>query len=366
MKRWLEDCEAALGRDLTRLCLLAVAVGIAAFARGAAGVHAPRVFAAVIAGWLFLAGAVMGAIAFGAALELSGARWAGRLIALASAVTSFVPVALVVLVLLVVGLPSWAPWYDSAPTQQTFWLNVPFFSARELLASLALFGLAYLGMRPGGRQQSARRRPYLLVTFLLAFAVVLSVWAFDFVVALDPVWGSTGIGFHLFVGAAASGASLLVLLGLGLGQGQGQDEVRVRHDTGTLLLTLSLLWGYLFWAQFLTTWYANLPSEIGFVLRRMTSPWSLEAVAVVLLCFVVPFSLMLRPRNKSNPRWLGIAAAAQLCGLWLERHLLVVPSLSPTAASPFEVSDLLISLGLAGAFLLAIAGPWKRLAPPRR
>jgi Ni/Fe-hydrogenase subunit HybB-like protein len=213
-------------------------------------------------------------------------------------------------------------------------------------------------MRPDANQPSSRRKTRLLVTFLLAFAVVLSMWAFDFVVALDPVWGSTGIGFHLFVGAAASGAALLVLLGLDTGQG----DQRLRHDSGSLLLTFSLLWGYLFWAQFLTIWYANLPSETAFVLRRVASPWNREAIVVVLLSLVVPFLLMLRPGNKSSRRWLRIAAAAQFLGVGLERHLLVVPSLSAASTWPLPVVDVLISLGLGGAFLLAACRSWQRLS----
>ncbi len=360
MKRWLHECETALGPGLARISVLAVALGIAAFAWAVTGTHASRAFAALIAAWLFLAGAVMGAIAFGAVLELAGARWAGSLIAIGGAVTSFVPVALVVLVLIVVGLPSWAPWYDTAPSEQTFWLRTPFWSARELLATTALFGLAYLGMRPDGNNPSSLRKRSLLVVFLLAFAVVLSVWSFDFVVAPDPAWSSTGIGFHLFVGAAVSGAALLVLLGTSRGHG----DPRLRRDTGSLLLTLSLLWGYLFWAQFLTIWYANLPAETSFVLRRMAAPWKFEAVAVVLLCFVVPFSLMLRPSSRSNVRWLRSAAFAQLIGIGLERHLLVVPSLSAASAQSFAVIDALVLLGLCAAFLLAVGRPWNRLGPP--
>jgi len=357
MNRWLAECDAALGRGVTRVCLLAVIAGATAFAAGAATAHGPRVFGALIAGWLFLAGTVMGAIAFAAVLELGGARWARPLIALASAVTSFVPVACVVLVLIVVGLPAWAPWYDAGPSHETFWLNVPFFATRELLAGVALFGLAYLGMRPGDSPSAAPRGARTLVVFLVVFAVVLSIWSFDFVVALDPTWASTGIGFHVFVGAAASGAGLLILLSLGW----GRLDKRLRHDCGTLLLTLTLLWGYLFWSHFLTIWYANLPAETAFVLRRMTPPWKLEAAAVILLCFVVPFALMMRPRNKSNPRWLGIAAAAQIGGLWLERHLLVLPSLSPASGSSFDPLGGLVSLGLAAAFLLAVGRPFMRL-----
>jgi Ni/Fe-hydrogenase subunit HybB-like protein len=351
MTRWMDDLDRTLGRGLARTCLVAVVLGIAAFVWGALSGQAPRVFAALIASWLFFAGAAMGALAFLAVLELAGARWSRGLGVLASAVSNFVPLATLLLILIVVGLASWAPWFDQPVPGQSFWLNVPFFSARELLSTVALFGFAYLGMRRGdgpvpgvGKYRSSR----VLVAFCLMFAVVLSFWAFDFVLGQDLEWSSTLIGPHVFVGAAASGASLIVLYGLATGR-LGE---KMRSDLGALLLTLSVLWGYLFWSQFFTIWYGNLPSEIEFVLRRSHGGWKMESVVVIVLSFVVPFVLLLGPRGKRNPRVLASAAASQLLGLWLERHLLVVPSLSAPGVAPFDLCGALVALGIGAAFLL--------------
>jgi len=354
MSRFMRDVEQTLGRGPFRACLLAVAAGIVAFAWGTLGGNAPRTFGALIASWLFFAGAAMGALAFTAVLELSGARWAARLSAPASALTGFVPLAMVLLILIVAGLASWAPWFDRVSPGQAFWLGVPFFAARELLGSVALFGFAYLGMRRGGGAVPEAREPRssrTLVAFCLLFAVVLSCWAFDFILGPDPEWSSTLIGPHLFVGAAASGASMITLLGLA----SGRLEHKLRRDLGALVLTMSVLWGYLFWSQFLPIWYGNLPSEIAFVLRRMTGAWRFEAALVVLLSFVVPFVLLLGSRGKASARALAVATVAQLLGVWLERHLLVLPSLGLAGAGPFDLCGALVALGTLGAFVLTTA-----------
>ena len=150
---------------MTRACLLAVVAGTVAFAWGALGGQAPRAFAALIASWLFFSGAAMGTLAFGAVLELSGARWADGLNALASAVTSFVPVAMLLLVLIVAGVPSWAPWFDRPPSGQAFWLNLPFFSVRELLSTAKL--------RTSNKRQRLMRAPKrgVLKAFLQGMSV---------------------------------------------------------------------------------------------------------------------------------------------------------------------------------------------------
>jgi Ni/Fe-hydrogenase subunit HybB-like protein len=333
---------------------MAVVAGVVAFIWSSVGGQAPRAFAALIASWLFFSGAAMGALAFTAVLELSGARWAARMNASASAVTGFAPLAMLLLVLIVAGLASWAPWFDRAPAGQAFWLNVPFFSARELLSSVALFGFAYLGMRRGRGDSplpaaSEPRSGRTLVGFCLLFAVVLSFWAFDFVLGSDAEWSSTLIGPHIFVGAAASGAALLVLLGLV----SGRMDAKVRRDLAALVLTMSILWGYLLWSQYLPIWYGNLPTETAFIIRRTTRGWRIEAMLVVLLCFLIPFVLLVGSKGKSSARALGIAVVSQLVGIWLERHLLVAPSLSPAGASPFDLCGVLVGLGILGAFVLA-------------
>jgi hypothetical protein len=90
----------------------------------------------------------------------------------------------------------------------------------------------------------------------------------------------------------------------------------------------------------------------------------------VILMWVAPFLVLLGVRPKKSPAILGTIACGGLVGVWLERYLLVVPSLSPRAI-PFGWVQLLVTLGFFGAFILcalpglnltaaaALAEPWE-------
>jgi hypothetical protein len=122
-----------------------------------------------------------------------------------------------------------------------------------------------------------------------------------------------------------------------------------------LILALSIFWAYLFWAQYLTIWYGNLPEEVAFALRRVEGGWGVVVMAVIGLVFILPFVTLLHPSGRRSARVLGAVVALQLVGFWLDCHLLIVPSLTPGDAPVLCIRDVLIALGLLGAFALCIA-----------
>jgi hypothetical protein len=343
--RWTRETETALGPRAMWAAFAAVAVGVTAFATGLAGGGAPRAYAALIASWLFFAGMAAGAVAFRALFRMIDAGWARPLAPLAGAQASFLPAASVVLVVIVAGA-GFAPWV----AEPSGWLATPFLVVRQVVLNGALFILAYRGFRrPAGTAPLTRRTS---VIYLLLFAVVLSIWAFDFILGPAPDWaGNTLIGPYVFVGSFIAGAGVVTLLGVA----RGVLSNRQRVDAGSLLLTLAVFWAYLFWSQYLTVWYANLPDETSFALRRSVDGWGVVVAAVVLLVFAVPFLSLIHPRGRQSSRVLGAVVVAQLVGLWLNCNLLVVPSLSPRGSPPLGLRDLLIALGMLGAFALSVA-----------
>jgi hypothetical protein len=246
------------------------------------------------------------------------------------------------LVVIVLGAGS-APWV-AKPTE---WLAIPVLVIRQLAVNAALFGLAYVAFRPRKGSPTLRAS----VTYLLFFAVVLSIWAFDFVLGPTPDFGSTLIGPYVFVGSFIAGTSVVMLLGVT--RGVLSDKQRV--DASGLILTLAIFWAYLFWSQYLTIWYGNLPDEVTFALRRGVDGWGLLVLAVVFLVFVVPFLGLLRPNGRRSSRVLAMVLVAQLLGLWLNCVVMVVPSLSAAGSPPLGARDLLIALGMLGAFALSVA-----------
>ena len=106
------------------------------------------------------------------------------------------------------------------------------------------------------------------------------------------------------------------------------------------------------WAQFLVIWYGNLPEETGFVFARLWGPWLPVGKVVFLGMFVVPFIGLLGVQPKKVPVTLGLFASISLFSLWLERYLLVMPSVTKEAGPTFGLPELGPTMAFLGLFLL--------------
>jgi hypothetical protein len=348
------DVERGVGRRGAWAAVAAVAIGVAAVATGLGPDEAARTSGALVASWMFFAGIAAGAAAFRAFFRIVDARWARPLAPVAGALAGFAPAA-VLLLAFVVSRVVVAPWVANA----SGWLAPRSLAVRELATGALLLGFAWLwfGERPGRREAPSRGAA---VAYLLAYAAVLSVWGFDFVVGPDPVFASTLVGAHVFVGAFVAATGAVVLVGLAA----GVLPEASRRDAGALVLALAIFWAYLFWSQFLTIWYANLPDEIGFALRRSVDGWGWVVLSAIGLVFAAPFVGLVHPAARRSRSFVGAILAAQLVGLWLDRHLLVVPSLSARGTPPIDLRDLAIAAGMLGVFVLSVApGLGRALAP---
>ncbi len=352
---WGRDLEAAVGRRGAAVAGGAVVAGAAAFLSGLGGGRSPGTYGTLIASWMFFAGGALGAVAFGAMFRIIPARWARALVALGRAPVVFAPVALALLVVVLAGAET-APWVAGSRG----WLAPPVLVAREIVLGTVLFGAAWVWFGPRSRPP-AELALASAVTFLIGYTIVLSIWAFDFVLGPDPVFGSTVIGPFVFVSTFLAGADLLVLLGLARGELSPSD----RSDAVALLLAVTVFWSYLFAAQFLTIWFGNLPDETGFLLRRMQGGWGWAGLTMLMLVFAAPFAALLHPVGKSSPRALAAVLVGQLVGIWLVFQILVVPSLSSgDALLPIHPRALLVALGLLGAFVLSVAPAIRHMASP--
>ncbi|HEX7477625.1 MAG TPA: NrfD/PsrC family molybdoenzyme membrane anchor subunit [Polyangiales bacterium] len=351
MMRWWQETERVIGRAGSRACLAAIVAGLVALGWGATGANAQGVFGALIASWLFFAGVAMGAVAFRALLSVMHARWSVPLDPAAARATAFMPAAAALLAIIVVAFRLWAPWAEHANPARAFWLNAPFFSIRELVATAALFGMAHHGFRTARDPSSKQQRPIAFaVAFCMVYCVVLSIWAIDFVLGVDRDWVSSLIGPHLFVGALYSGIALVTLLSLAAGSvGEFQRAALTK-----LMVAFSILWIYMFWSQYLPIWYGNLPDEIGFVLERSAQPWRALYLVVVATTFVAPFVLLLHPSSRRSRKVLAAVCVGVLAGLWLERIVLVMPSLHVAGTPVLDPRALFVAAGVLGAFVLTV------------
>ena len=183
--------------------------------------------------------------------------------------------------------------------------------------------------------------------------------------SLDPHWYSSLFGGYFFIGNLYLGLAGLTITAILMRKFFRLEEyitISVLHDLGNLTFAFCLLSGDFFWSQFLVIWYGNLPEETGFVITRgMELPWSTLSWGVLIICFIWPFLIMLSRKAKRNPLTLFIICAVIFSGMWLERYVLIVPSLWKGETAPFGLTEIFITLGFLASFVLTFLSFVKRI-----
>ena len=193
---------------------------------------------------------------------------------------------------------------------------------------------------------------------VLAYVVTTSLFAFEMIMGQNPVWFSNLFGAFIFVSQiyiAWAGLALMTAFFSKRNKGFGELITTQQFwDLGKLNFGFCMLWGYMFWSQFLTQWYGNLPEETQWlILRTRDYPWKGLAWVVFPMCFIIPFICLLSRDVKKNPVTYGVVCLVLMAGVWLDRYLIIMPEISPHHI-PFGVTEVGIFVGFLGAYLLCI------------
>jgi hypothetical protein len=174
---------------------------------------------------------------------------------------------------------------------------------------------------------------------------------------LDFKWVSTMWGVYIFAGSALSSLCVILLIVTALrSAGYLKEIVSERHYAliGQLMTAFTVFWAYIGFDQYMLIWYANIPEETTYFLRRNTESWCVLNIILVLGHFLVPFLLLLFRNPKKRPAYLcGVACWILLMHL-LDIYIIVLPMMHPEGFRPSFLDILsLIAIGtaLAAVFL---------------
>jgi Ni/Fe-hydrogenase subunit HybB-like protein len=195
-----------------------------------------------------------------------------------------------------------------------------------------LYRALSLGWTGSDREWHALERAMkLMAGTILAVAVsVHTVVAWDFSMALAPMWHSTIFGPYFVVGAIFSGIAALVIAMAIIRRSMHLERYLTPHhfkNLGKLLLLMSLLWLYFTVAENLTAWYGNEPREMTVFGARVRGNFAPYFWVMVFCNFIVPL-VLLGIRRLRSVRTVTIASITVIIGMWLERYLIIVPTLS--------------------------------------
>lgn len=357
-----------------------------------------RFWQSYVSNWMFFTNMAVGAVLFAVVTWITKAQWNWSVRRVSLSFVAFLPFSfLLFLPLLTLG-EAYFPWvlemsHDPILQKKAAYLNMPFLVVRNVIGLLVLFGtamyFAYLSLRPdmglcevemnqGKRktwrnrliagwngQQEEETKSYqsmlkLGPAFVIIYFVIMSVISYDWVMSLEPHWFSTMMGPWFFMGAFWSGIAATAVAVVFLKKQEDYfDEamgVQQLHDIGKLTFGFAVFWTYLVFAQYVVIWYGKLPWEQSWIIHRSEEPWGMLSAIVILMCFVVPFAGLIGRKAKMTPWFLRLIALIALGGLWLEKHLMVAPSIRDHETGILGLTEFSLFFLFLGIFLLSVQG----------
>ncbi len=220
-----------------------------------------------------------------------------------------------------------------------------------------VYGVLALGWRGSSRQWHRYERAYLLLA-ALATPLVLSVHSvvsFDFAVSQLPGWHTTIFPPYFVAGAIFSGFAMVMTLMVPARYLFGLKEiVKPAHIEAMCKITLATgsLVGLAYATEFFIAWYSGNLLEKFTMVNRALGPYEWAYWIMVSCNVLVPQAFWFR-RCRTNP-WLIVGLAMLInVGMWFERFVIVVTSLSrsavPTTWDYFRPTVLDVTT-LAGSF----------------
>ncbi len=205
----------------------------------------------------------------------------------------------------------------------------------------------------------------ILMVMVIPIAVsVHTVISFIFSMTLQPGWHSTIFGPYFVVGAIFSGIAALLIVMIAFRKAYHlENYLREIHFQylATLLLIMSILWFYFTFSEYLTGIFGDEPHEMHIIIYKFTGPFAIFFWGMVVCNFIIPVILLGFKRFKTI---LGIliASCTVVIGMWLERFVIVVPSLAnPRMELPIGIyipslTEWALFAGGISAFILGYMG----------
>ena len=373
-RKMTEDLLRPLQQTTWRFYLLVaflgsiVAMGLGTWAYqmymgfGMTGINNPVFWAFYITNFVFWIGISHAGTLISAILRLVNAGWRRPVTRCAEVITAFALMIGALFPIIHLGRPWLFFWLMPYPSSRLIWPNFrsplvwDFFAISTYLTGSVLF--LFLPMIPDfalirDRSTGLRRRVYgalalgwrgttkqwhrlesamqIMAVAIIPVAVsVHTIVSFDFSMAPVPMWHSTMFGPYFVAGAIFSGIAGLIIAMAALRKFLHlEDYLHPIHfqNLGKLLLMMSLLWAYFVFAERLTIWYGNDTPEMNVFYVTQRGSFAPLYWTMVFCNFVLPFSI-LAIRKLRTITGCVIASFGVVVGMWLERFLIVVPSLS--------------------------------------
>jgi hypothetical protein len=245
-------------------------------------------------------------------------------------------------------------------TEKVMYLSSDWFTIRALVYLVCLSAIAVYYFKLSSRQDETgevtltERMQARSGPSVIAFSVITTFAAFDWLMSLSPMWFSTMFGVYIFAGSVlAAHAAIVVVTYLLQSKGAIRDEVTIEHyhDLGKLLFGFVTFWTYISFSQFMLIWYGNIPEETHWYYTRMQGPWEAVSYGLIFFHWLFPFLGLLSRHVRRRPTMVFGWAIYLLIMHFIDLYWIVMPEATTTFGGAVGVAaSLLLTLGMLGLY----------------
>lgn len=169
----------------------------------------------------------------------------------------------------------------------------------------------------------------IMSTMIIALAIVAySVLAWIFSLTVQPGWNSTIFAPYFIIAGLYSGVGVIIIAMYMIRKYYKLEHyIRKVHfiGAGVVLLVVSLLYGYFTFSEYFSRWFSHKVHDIN-LLDTLFTRYFWEFIFANYIGIIVPIIILFFKRFR-NIKSITIAAVIAVAGLWLNRYLIVVPTL---------------------------------------
>jgi len=324
-----------------------------------------RVWANVLLNNQFFLGIALGGAFFLAVNRIAWSGWHTALQRLPDALTTFIPVACLFMLLIFFGMNSLYEWsqpdlHDPVLEAKSAWLNVPFFFSRMILYFAGWILLTWMMRKNTNALMTKadlkyhKRRVIYAGLFLVFYGITVSASSWDWIMSIDAHWYSSIFGWYVFIGMFVTSLASMIILIWFLKRSGYLEFIRTDHihDLAKLLFGFSIFWTYLWFSQYLLIWYGHIPEETIYFIQRHEQ-FQFIFFLNLGLNFIVPFFGLIRLKSKRHLAWLAGVAGVVLVGHWIDYYQMIMPGTVGEQAS-IGVLEIASTVCYAGIFIFVV------------
>jgi hypothetical protein len=334
------------------------------------GTNPDRAWSSFLLNHFYFLSLALGGLFFAGIQWITSAMWSAPVRRISEAFTAYLPAVIFTFLIVIFGAHHLFPWTDPTIVAKDVglsgkagYLNLTFLTIRDLIAIGLWILFAFKMVGNSIKQDTVKgvalglQNRRMSPAFILVFAVTYTMCAFDQLMSLDPHWFSTMFGVYVFAGlfyANLASTCVLTLLIKRTGKLDGIVNENHIHDLGKFMFAFTIFWAYIGFSQFMLIWYANLPEETGYFLRRFHEGWACISVFLLVGKFMVPFFLLLPRDAKRKENLLLGVGIFMLIAQWIDMMWIVQPEFFRDGPK-FGVIEAGVTAGFLGLFCLLVS-----------